>query len=198
MFAGTILPYKHASTTSDGHKLLEVLRRQPAHDSHRFLLWLAYLLQSSVRLRDVPGWLVECVGSNSNSGDGIDRYVDSIRVGQALDVDVPDIPVARRLLEGFRSDYGTSHWLVACEAFLAAAHEHDVDRAKILLSELESPSDVPQLTLAAEAAVAMLEGRTDVAKQKCAEMTSIVREEKDFPDLTYRDLERKILALEAG
>jgi hypothetical protein len=197
IFIGTIIPYVRDSSTSDGYKILAALKQQPIGVQGRSLSWLAAMLQASVRLRNLPEWMVQHVIVSSQGDEGIARFIDSVVVGRALDVDSPDIPAADRLLNDFRARYGVSHWLVACEAFLAAAHEHNPGRAKAALAELEQPSDIPQLTLAAEAAIAMLEGQRDIAKRKCSEMIKIVRQEKDFPDVTYRDLERKVFALAA-
>lgn len=181
---------------NDGAKILRYLRpKNRSHDITPFQ-WIMALLGVNVRLRALPPWMV--AEALAQSEDSEKPMMATIAIGQALDAVNPDRVEMRRLMDDFHACYPSSHWSTACDAFLAAVYENDVDRAKSALSRVSGTSDIPQLTLAAWAAVAMREGRVGDATRDLKEMDRIVRNASAFSDLTYRDIRRTVESLSAN
>lgn len=187
----SLLPAGTPGRWSDGDQL-RALERAEGCFASRPVAWVEALLGSNVRLRAIPDWLVAEARTLSGSSQDIARYVDTLDIGRTLDGASVDVALARSQIEAFRARYGTDGWLAACDAYLAAIWEGDAERAKAALAEPGISPGVPQMSLAAEAAVAARTGESALAHAKLREMRRAVKLASPFRDPTFRDIRRQI------
>jgi hypothetical protein len=187
-----ILPDYRDGVTTDGTRWRALRKPGSNYEIYAPLRWLETLLNSKIRLRDRPGWILADVEATPWPTEEVAtmmaRYRATIEIGTVLDSVPVDTLLARRLIDRFRAVHGTSHWLAGCDAWLAAAWEDDPDRARAVLAEHPGLSDIPQMTLAAEAAVAAREGDAAIAHARLDAMDKEIARSSPFRDLTFRDL----------
>lgn len=182
--------------TSDGAQLRALRRSDPEDYALRGpAKWTGTLTAHRVRLRDIPEWMMAELRTSAERSEEIARYLAAVEIGRQLDSPPFDVPAVRASLDTFRERYATSDWLASCDAWLAAAWEDDLERAETALAEVGSPSQVPALTLAAEAALAARLGAAGAVHAKLAEMRQAVRKESPFRDDTFRDIQAQIETL---
>lgn len=195
----TILPASHSGATSDGTRWRKIRTAGNDYETYAPIHWIATLLDSRLRLRDRPGWMVaEARARTYPPGDlasAMPRYAETIDIGTVLDSTPIDIPHARCLIDRFRATHGSSAWLAACDAWVAAVWEDDIERARAAIAEYPGMNDSPQMTLAAEAAIAAREGDAATARARLNEMDKEVARASPFKDLTFRDIRRYVEAL---
>ena len=189
----SLLPMK-VPGYSDGDQL-RALARSGDPSPFQPALWLKALLDQKVRLRDLPDWMVAGTEAVAPDHEGLQRWIDGVEVGRTLDAQNVDPARARALIERFRELYGTDGWLAACDAWLAAVWEQDLDRARAALDAPHERPGVPELTMAAEAAIAARTGDNERARVLLREMMAIVRKQSPFRNQTYEDLRRQVEAL---
>ena len=189
----SLLPGREPGT-SDGDKL-----RGLAHDEHyartRPLIWLAGLLGSNVRLRALPEWMIAEARAAAVGREDMVQYLATIDIGRTLDGLPVDAVRARSLVDAYRARYGTDGWLAACDAWLAAMWEGNPDRAKAALAEPGTQPGVPELTFAAEAALAARTGDAALARSKLEAMEEAVKRASPFRNPTFGDIGRQIESL---
>jgi hypothetical protein len=188
----TLLPTVRSGNRSDGEKLRALGRGENDYELNRPLIWLETMLSNNVRLSAVPDWLVSQARATAGESEDGERFLASLDIGRALDSAQVDTARARTLIEAFRERHGVNGWLAACDVYLAAVWEGDADRAKAALSGIRIEPAVPELSLAAEAAVAARSGETALARSKLREMREAVKRKSPFKDLTFRDIRRQI------
>jgi hypothetical protein len=196
LFLGNAIPRRDDKSWNDGAKIVDRIRQNDGSTGVSPLVWMLTLLTSNLRLRDLPVWMVEDAALSDDQLDQGGKLLMSIRIGRALDAASPDVVEVRELIDDYHSRYDPSHWSVACEAFLAAVYEADVVQAKVALARVDGTNDVPQLTLAAQAAIAMRDGRVPDGRSALKEMNRLVRKLSRFTDLTYRDIHKTVAALQ--
>jgi hypothetical protein len=157
------------------------------------------LATSQVRLRDRPAWMVAAAESatypTEEIGSHMTRYLATAEIGTVLDSVTVDVPLARRLIDEHRATYGDGDWLASCDAWLAAIWEGDAERASAALARHRGKTTIPQMTLAAEAAIAARTGDASTAKARLREMDKEIRQLSPFRDETFRDIRRQVEAL---
>jgi hypothetical protein len=196
LFVTSAIPHFGAGRANDGASMVEQIRQRASKAvALSPLTWMLALRNSGTRLRDYPEWLVSDCYLATRGNAELERWLETVRIGRALDAASPDAKAARGLIDAFHDRHPPNHWSVACEAYLAAVFEHRIGAAEAAMEKVTGPSDTPQLTLAAQAAIGMKRGRTAEAKRDLDAMDVIVRRESVFADLTYRDIRRIIEGL---
>lgn len=176
---------------SDGDKLRAIFRGD--YDlPGRPVVWQLGLLRDNVRLSAIPDWLIAEGKAAAQSEDWIARHITQVDIGRILDSAPVDAVRARALIEDFRGRYGTDGWLAACDAWLAAIWENQVDRAKAALKRPQNGPGVPELTIAAEAAIAARMGEADSARILLRKMTAALKEKSPFSNPTFQDIRRQV------
>ena len=188
----TLLPTAGPGERSDGEQLRALARPDADYALNRPLIWLETLLRNNVRLRALPEWLVSEARSLAPGSEELARYVATIEIGRILDSAPVDVVRARILIDAFRERFGPDGWLAACDAWLAAIWEAHADRAKDALAGIGIAPSVPQMSLAAEAAVAARLGERTLARAKLRDMRKAVNRASPFQDLTFRDIRRQV------
>lgn len=190
-----ILPSAADGVASDGAQWRAARRTDSNYEASKALQWIGTMLHYNVRLRDLPEWLLARVEDIPAPLAEVSRACATLRIGQVLDSSPVDAALARRLIDQFRASNESSEWLTACDTYLTAMWEADLDRARALLAER---ADLPVTTpvfMAAEAAVAARAGERDVARERVKAMVSARRRESPFRDPTFRDIRSQIEAL---
>jgi hypothetical protein len=190
----TALSPADAERGSDGDKLRTISKSLRAGSAYRDAKWIAALLASNVRLRDLPRWLIEQARAESTTSDDAARQLAAVEIGIVLDSRPVDATRARALIEDFRARFGSNGWLAACDAYLAAMWGRDVARANDLLPLIGPEPDLAPMNHAAHAVVAARAGQVEVARWHLKEMKYRVARQSPFPDLTFRDISRQIKA----
>jgi hypothetical protein len=185
-----LLPRTEGAFTSDGAKLLKLLSKAP-NPELRAATWLGQYLRYRIRPRDIPHWLIEAARAELNQA----RLFDSITVARLLDAHAPEAGIARRRIEAFRAQHGMSDWLSACDAYVAALYEGDVERSKNALAAWQGKITVPELTLAAQAAICAREGKPAETRRYLAQMRAILHVKSPFRDACYAGIARNVEAL---
>lgn len=193
MFVGNVIPREDGEFTSDGRVLLTLLR-----DGHRetwALTWAAAMLGTNVRLKDLPQWMLDEVLARREADPELARWCATIEIGQTLDRSPVDAALARLQIDRFRDAHGQNDWLLACDAFLAAVDERDLDRATRMIAQLGDPCELPQMEAAACAAAYQLAGDSAPAAEWLDRMDAIIAARSPFPDLTFRDIRARVESL---
>jgi len=182
--------------TSDGAQLRALWRGDPEEYAlRRSAKWTITLTAHRVRLRDLPEWMMAELRTSAGRSEEIAQHLAAVEIGRQLDSPPFDVPMLRASLDAFRKRYETSDWLASSDAWLAATWEDDLERAETALAAVGSPSQVPALTLAAEAALAARLGVAGAVHTKLAEMRQAIRKETPFRDDTFRDIQAQIETL---
>jgi hypothetical protein len=180
--------------TSDGDKL-RGLARDDSDARMRSFIWLSALLGSNVRLRAVPEWMIAEARAAAVGRENLVLYLATIEIGRTLDQARPDVARARSLVDAYRAQYGADGWIAACDAWLAAMWEGNPDRAKAALAAPATQPGVPELTFAAEAAIAARTGDAALARSKLEAMEAAVKRASPFRNPTFEDIGRQIGSL---
>jgi hypothetical protein len=191
----TMLPEAKGKHISDGRQIWHKLRDGTQQDAFHAFSYIFAMLNRTVRLRDIPQWLLALLRADPPLPEELARMSDSLEISCALDAGRVEPAHVRTLIETFREKYGTNGWLGACDAYLAAIYEHDPERAEIAMEMGGEDGGTPELTLAAEAAVAAAKGETKFAEAKLAEMDNILRLKSPFLNETFRDIRTAIEAV---
>jgi len=186
----TLLPRTDGDFSSDGAKLRKALSKAP-NPELRAATWLGQYLRYRIRPRDIPDWLIEAARAELNEG----RLFDSITVARLLDDPTPDAGAARRRIEVFRARHGSSDWLCACDAYVAALLEGDAERGKKILAAWQGNITVPELHAAARAAISAREGNPAETERYLSQMQALLRAKSPFRDACYADIARNVEAL---
>jgi hypothetical protein len=196
LFLINAIPHQGANRSNDGMSIVSRIRQGASNTvTLSPLVWMFALHDAGTRLRDYPQWLVSDCDAVTRGDAELERWLEVLLIGRALDAASPDAKAARAMIDSYHERYPASHWSVACEAYLASVLEERTEAAEAVMEKVTDPSDIPQLTLAAQAAIAMRRGRTGDAKLALDEMDVIVRSESVFTDMTYRDIRRIIEGL---
>jgi hypothetical protein len=191
----TLLPARRLGWSSDGTQLRALRREDGNILIGNAIGWIAGLLDDKVRLRALPAWMLAEARRIAEDSDALVKYLATIEIGRALDSKTVDPIRARTLIEDHRALYGASGWLTTCDAWLAAAWEADAARAEAALAGPAEPPSTPELTLAAQAALAARQGNRALARAKLREMKLVVRRGSPFRDTTFCDIGRQIESL---
>ncbi|PXA86589.1 hypothetical protein DMC47_34650 [Nostoc sp. 3335mG] len=197
--AFTILPAVRTGLITDGTQWRGLRKADERYSGDKAIIWINMLLLNKVRIRALPGWMVEQAEQAAEGREDIAPYIATIRVAQVLDAETVDVARARDMIERFRVTHTTpalQEWLVACDAYVAAVWENDPDRANALLVE-RGASASSALFRAAEAAVAARTSDQTLMRSKLKAMWAALRLESPFRDDTYRNIDRHIRTLMA-
>jgi hypothetical protein len=195
--AFTILPAVRPGGISDGSQWRALRKPDERYSRDKAIVWMNTLLVNKVRIRALPGWIVDEAEQAAEGREDILPYVATVRVAHVLDAETVDVARARQLIDRFRATHATAdlgEWLAACDAYVAAVWENDADRAKAALVE-RGGSASSALFRAAEAAVAARTGDKALTRSKLKSMRIALRQDSPFRDDTYRDIQRRIEAL---
>ncbi|MBA2933089.1 M50 family metallopeptidase [Sphingomonas sp. CGMCC 1.13654] len=193
----TILPAVRPGGMSDGTQWRALRKADERYSRDKAIVWMNTLLVNKVRIRALPGWMVDEAEQAAEAREDISPYVATVRVAQVLDAETVDVARARHLIERFRVTHATpalDEWLASCDAYVAAVWENDAVRAKARLVE-RGGSASSALFRAAEAAVAARTGDKALMRSKLKAMWAALRLESPFRDDTYRTIDRRIRAL---
>jgi hypothetical protein len=192
----TILPLVPNDRLVDGQRFLSRFRTEDAlWRRYRAFSSLQTLTKYQVRLRDLPEWLLAEAKCAAESDADLTKAYESMVIGIVLDSAPVDATNARQLLDDFRAKYGGSAWLDSCDAYFTAVWEGDGERARERLWDGEPAGDMAPMQFAAEAAVQARLGDPRSARMLIAKMREAIRKRSAFPDPTFQDIERQILAL---
>jgi hypothetical protein len=195
----SFLPSARGEISTDGTQWRAAGRPDDNREIDAPFIWLQTLATYQVRLRDRPAWMVtaaEAVRHPTEEGTShITQYLAGARIGTVLDSVTVDVALARNLIDAYRATYGDGDWLAACDAWLAAIWEGDAERASAALARHRGKTTIPQMTLAAEAAIAARSGDASTAKARLREMDKEIRQLSPFRDETFRDIRRQVEAL---
>ncbi|MDB5692237.1 MAG: hypothetical protein JWO81_1300, partial [Alphaproteobacteria bacterium] len=190
----SLMPGRRKQAT-DGEQLWALVRHGGRYELDRPTIWLVALLQSNVRLKELPLWLIETAKSRCPLSPEMAQFVDTIDAGRVLDRVPVDVATVRGLLDAYRGRYGEDEWVMGCDAYLAAIWEADADRAQTALAAIPALPDPPPLTLAALAAVAARIGETELARRHLEEMRKALKRQSPFRNPTFEDVRRQIEGL---
>jgi hypothetical protein len=186
----SLLPHPTQNYRSDGQQLWAL---RGGFDLAQYRLGvLAAYSKYTVRLRDWPAWLLRDIAAAPPSVEDFDKAIEQWAIGRALDAEVVDIVGTRSMLDGFRAAHGDSEWLASCDAYFTAVWEADWQDAEQKLWRSESALTDQALLCAAEAAVAARSGDSDATERHLKEMRKEIAKRSLFPDLTFRDIGRRI------
>jgi hypothetical protein len=191
----SLLPSMRAGGNNDGDILRRLRRADDEWDALRPLVWLRTLLDREVRLRDLPGWMLDAARAASVPVDGLAREMATVDIGIILDRTPVDAMLARRRIDEYRANYGSSEWLDSCDAYLTAMWEADAERGQEALWKGAVTKGLRPMVMASMAAVAARAGEASVARELLAEMRSAVKARSPFHDPTFHDIGRQIEAL---
>jgi len=194
----SFLPSASGEMTTDGTLWRAAGRPDNSRTIDAPFVWLQTLATYQVRLRDRPAWMVSAAEAVRHPTEGTSRmtqYLAGAEIGTVLDSVTVDVALARRLIDAYRATYGDGDWLAACDAWLAAIWEGDAERATAALARHRGKTTIPQMTLAAEAAIAARTGDVPTAKARLREMDKEMRQLSPFRDETFRDIRRQVEAL---
>jgi Peptidase family M50 len=180
---------------NDGAKLVELLKAEERSSGFGPTVWLQGMLSSNIRLNEIPKWVLDESRSLIGPNLAFAAYLSTVEIGRELDGFQPDISKIDAMIAIHRRDFGDSHWLSAITAFVCAVYKRDAQSARKALAGSSGPSTVPQLTLAAEAAIEMLEGRYADAERKLKEALATVRKMSPFRNETYEDIAVQVRGL---
>lgn len=192
MSFATLLPDQASRHSSDGTQIWNLLRHGLKADATLAFGYVSAMLEFRVRLRDIPQWLLDLMRHGDGGWPDLERAKASLAVSCSLDAVEVDPVSVRALIEDFRSKYGTSEWLAACDAYLAVMYENDPERAAAALSDGDGQGGTPELTLAAEAAVAASKGQVAFARSKLDEMDKLLALKSPFENKTFSDIRAAI------
>jgi hypothetical protein len=184
----TLLPRGLPGSVSDGAKLLTACAAWHGIPEMDVLPWLLALLKHNIRPRDLPGWMVEATGSTGQYAMLHDTFI----IARLLDARPLDSRQTRKKLDQFRAIYGATEWLCACDAYLAAIYEADPGRAAACLAMPQTQRLVPELTLAAQAALRARLGEEHAMKAYLSEMEQILFRGSPFRNDSYADIRRDV------
>jgi hypothetical protein len=186
----TLLPHWNGDRTTDGQKLVRVLRTDDlTWRKTRALAWLYALVKYQVRLRELPRWMLDEAEIEARQAEpALRQAFEALVIGIVLDSPPVDRTDARNRLDAFRRKYGSSAWLDSCDAYFTAVWEGDAVEARQRLWNGAGDEDMRPMILAADAAVSAREGDSRMARILLAQMRDAVRKRSIFPDLTFRDI----------
>ena len=193
-FVATSIP-NNKRNGNDSAKLLALWRSIRAGKPLEPTIWIQTLLAFNVRLRDVPNWMIKQSFEQRESSGPHLQFFDTLEIGRTLDAKVVDVIKARTQLDTYWLNHEPNDWLKACDAYLAAANERDLDRATAMVAQIGEPSDLPQMACAAKAATKMLAGERASANILLDEMDGFIRKKSPYADLTFRDIRARIEAI---
>jgi hypothetical protein len=189
----SLLPHPTQNYRSDGQQLWAL---RGGFDLAQYRLGvLAAYSKYTVRLRDWPAWLLRDIAAAPPSVEDFDKAIVQWAIGRALDAEVVDIVGTRSMLDGFRATHGDSEWLASCDAYFTAVWEADWRGAELKLWRAESTLVDQALLYAAEAAVTARAGDAVATERHLREMRKEIAKRSLFPDLTFRDIGRRIEAV---
>jgi hypothetical protein len=186
----SLLPHPTQNHRSDGQQLWAM---RGGFDLALYrLAVLAGYSKYTVRLRDWPAWLLRDIAAAPPPMDDLDKAMGQWAIGRALDAEVVDIIGTRSLLDRFRAAHGDSEWLASCDAYFTAVWEADWRGAELKLWRAESALVDQALLHAAAAAVTARGGDAAATEKHLGEMRKEIAKRSVFPDLTFRDIGRRI------
>jgi len=191
----TLLPRKQPGHTSDGWKLLRAIADPHNLAERKATFWLAALRSNRIRPRALPQWMIDEIPPDAAKSARLTKAYDELKIARILDAKKPDFIEARQKIEQFRHKYGASEWLCGCDAYVAAIHENDPDRAATVLAIPHSEHPVPELTLAAKAALSARLGMEEDMERYLSEMDKVLYRNSPFKNVCYADIRRNIQAL---
>lgn len=192
MFVGNLVPHQEGEFASDGLQLLGLLREEGRRGTSGGETWASAMLGTNVRLRDLPQWMIDDALARCEADPRLARWCATIEIGRTLDRSPLDVVLARSQIDRFRDAHGEGDWLLACDAFLAAVKERDLDRATRMIAQLGDPCELPQMEAAACAAAYQLAGDRQAAGEWLDRMDAIIAARSPFPDLTFRDIRARV------
>ena len=194
--AHTIVPIVPNERSVDGQRFVRGLRMDDATwRQYRAVSSLHTLTKYQVRLRDLPLWMLAEAKREAAGDHDLNKAYECMVIGITLDSSPVDVIETRKLLDTFRVNYGGSAWLDSCDAYFTAVWEGDADRARTRLWVGDAEDEMRPMLLAADAAVQARSGDARSARMLLAQMREAVRKRSAFPDPTFRDIERQIVAL---
>ncbi|MFM5894097.1 MAG: M50 family metallopeptidase [Novosphingobium sp.] len=186
---------KISNRKNDGAKLWS-LWRSPDRGARDFPSnAISSLLSFNMRLRDLPYCLVEAWEEQACNEPEAEKAVRAFRIARLLDGQSVVPQIVRLEIDRYRSEFGGSNWLNACDAYLTAVYERDVQRARKVISQLEAPATTPQLECAAKAALAALTGNKKESADFLRQMDRFVAAASPFRNPTCSDIRKQIEAL---
>jgi hypothetical protein len=191
----TLLPRQAPSFTTDGWKLRRAWSKPENLPERNVLPWLLALRKYRIRPRDIPQWMVDDIRQRAMSSGTYRPLSDMMEIARLLDEKQPDFRLARQKIEAFRQAHGADDWLCHCDAYVAAFHEGDVDRARRALAVPHAKVRAPELAFAAHAALGAREGNEALTRRHLADMETTLRLNSPFRDKCYADIRRDIEAL---
>jgi hypothetical protein len=194
-FSGTfsLIPHRDGRKSDGEYLRLLASGRGPPPETWPAIA-VAIRTRHKVRLSRIPDALMEGAWAAAATADAR-RYLAGTEIGRALDSPPVDAAAARRLIEDYRTEYGTNAWLGACDAYLAAMWEGDGIRAQAALPQAAEMEGLEPLYLAAQAAVAARLGRRSEAEARLVRMEAALLEQSPFRDLTFEDIKHHIETL---
>lgn len=196
LFIGNLVPRRVVEKANDGRLLLSLFRGGRHGAKFQPAAWAGALLKYKVRLRDIPQWMLDQDGKHPDADSPSARSYAAIEIGQTLDRSPVDTVSARAQIDKFWETYEPDDWLRACDAYLAATHERDLDRANRMIEQFNDPCAIPQMEAAARAAACKLAGHSELSSQWLEKMDEIVAAGSPFRDLTYREIRARIEAIQ--
>jgi hypothetical protein len=188
----TIIPMTyHDEGTSDGRKLLGAMTGADAPE-RTMSRHVAGMLHYNVRLRDIPQWMYDAARADAQTEPAMH---DGWELARAFDERQADPVRCRQLLEAYRATYGEDDWVASLDAYLAAIYEADADRAEASLAARPVKGAQPAMWRASEAAIAARRGDQKLMQRKLDEMESALLAKDPFPDRTFDDIRRQIVAV---
>jgi hypothetical protein len=195
-FIRTIIPTPASSRQNDGRMILDLLRNR-SRSARPVVMWIEWLLFHRIRLRDIPDWMYDAARAENSKAISLPPIYDQWDIARALDAETVHPESVRALIESYRVTYGNNDWLLNCDGWLAATHENDVARAENALALRQGTSDGKAMHAAAEAAVAARRGQRDIVKTKLGWLDQELLAESIFPNATFCDLRRAVVAIAA-
>lgn len=177
---------------NDGEMLRRLLNRRSEDGLIQHYAVLTTMLSCGVRLRDLHSWLLEELNAKSDEIPWAKMVHDQLEIGRLLDAERADPALIRAKITDYWQVHEPSDWLRACDGYLAAVYEHDLDRVREMVSELNQPSTLPQMEKAVKAALASLEGNRPNAAILLDQMDQVVSAGSPYRDDTYRDIRKQI------
>lgn len=196
-FLRTIIPAPVFAKQNDGRMVLDLLRNR-SRSAERMVIWVEWLLHYRVRLRDIPDWMYDAARAENSKAISLPPIYDQYDIGRALDAKTVHPERARALIEAFRTTHGDSNWLLNCDAWLAAVHENNVERAESALARRQYDTGGKAMHAAAEGAVAARRGQHKVVEKKLWWLDQELAAESAFPNATFRDIRKTIQAIAAS
>lgn len=180
---------------NDGQRILNHWREVAEDRDLHGIMYAQQALMCRVRLRDLPDWMLASPTCKHRNPDA-ERYLVMLNGARSLDLATVDAIESLRLLKEYRARFGEDEWSSLCLAFLFAVHFRDLESTRSLLANAEEFSKIPQMLHASQAALAMLEGKRDLAYSELWAMDKAVEALSPYNDETFADIRRRVEAIE--